>query len=80
MRVLKEKDLGVLHYHEALDRTNSVIAISQDVLLEHAVFEHSKHIAWRDKVIKAQEILAEVYQEIGNSPEYAELVKLLEAK
>lgn len=66
---------NALQYHEALDRCDIVQTVIQSVLLEHPVFTSraKQNKAWRDRLIKAQTLIAEVYQKIGDSKEYAEL-------
>jgi hypothetical protein len=58
--------LTALYYHEAKDRSNTVNEIIEIMLLKHPVLEAKKHKDWRDKIIKAQETITEVYTEIGN--------------
>lgn len=73
MEKQEEKEvLGMLHYHEAIDRCDSVARIISDMLLEHHVLANSKHKEWAAKVLLAQEIIAGVGQEIGSCPEYDE--------
>jgi hypothetical protein len=59
----KEEQLDEFYYHEALDRSYIVANMIEDVLVEHPVIE--KHKELKEKVQKAQELIIEVYQEIG---------------
>lgn len=59
----KKKKLDVFYYHEALDRSYVVADIIDRTLLEHPVIK--SHPALENKIVKAQELIVEVYQEIG---------------
>jgi len=56
--------LDDFHYHEALDRSYIIENIIEELLINHAVFK--KHKKLRKKVVKAQTLLTEVYQEVGS--------------
>jgi hypothetical protein len=55
--------LDLFHYHEVMDRTYIAGDIVERMLIGHPVFE--KHKRLNNKVKKALDILAEVYQELG---------------
>lgn len=55
--------LDKFHYHEALDRCDSVVNIIDMLLLHHPVIEHNKE--FKLMVEKASEILSDLYQKIG---------------
>ena len=57
------KGLDRFHYHEALDRAFMVGNIVGEYLGEHLVVQ--KHPELKEKVDKATDLLAEVYQLIG---------------
>ena len=59
------KKLDKYHYHEALDRSYCVMDIMQSMLLDHPVLTSKKHKKWKKKLLKAQMLVSEVYQEIG---------------
>lgn len=59
----KEVKLDEFHYHEALDRSYMVADIMEVHLINHVVFEKHKHL--KEKLEKAQELICEVYQELG---------------
>jgi hypothetical protein len=59
------KKLDKYHYHEALDRSYCVTDIIQSMLLDHALLNAKKHKKWKKKVLKAQMLICEVYQDIG---------------
>lgn len=59
----KKKKLDVFYYHEALDRSYVVADIIDRTLVEHPVIK--SHPDLEKKVLKAQELIFEVYQEIG---------------
>jgi len=59
----KRNNLDRFHYHEALDRAFMVGNIVDEYLAEHPVVQ--KHKELKEKVEKATELLAEVYQIIG---------------
>lgn len=61
----KEKPLDVFHYHEAVDRTDSVIRIMDDMLLSHWVLLDKENERLRNKVSKAQNMLSDVYIQLG---------------
>lgn len=56
--------LDKFHYHEVLDRCFCVQNIIEDLLLDHPAIEQNKK--WHDKIEKAQKLIGEVYQDIGN--------------
>jgi len=56
--------LDPFYWHEAIDRTYIVIDIIQSHILDHPVFTQTESL--KAKAEKAQELLSEVYQEIGN--------------
>jgi len=60
----EEEELDAGYYHEALDRSYIVANMIEDVLVEHPVF--IKHQNLMEKVQKAQELILEVYQEVGS--------------
>ena len=60
----KHKILDEFHYHEALDRAYIVESILNTHLAEHPVIQQHKDL--KDKIEKAQELIIEVYQEIGS--------------
>lgn len=60
----KKFQLDSLGYHEALDRTHLILCNIDDFLLDHNVINMNKKL--RKKVEKASELLADVYQSIGN--------------
>lgn len=68
-KMKKVPELDVFHYHEALDRCNSVAEIIEDMLLEHHVFQHPAHAHLRAKVELAQTYIRRSYQAIGRLPE-----------
>ena len=51
------------YWHEAMDRSHCVTDIIQVMLLEHPAIEQTEDI--KNKVLKAQELIAEVYQYCG---------------
>lgn len=55
--------LDEFHYHEALDRTYIFTAMLNDNLLSHSVYQQNDKL--KEKLEKAIELLAELYQEIG---------------
>lgn len=61
----KKQTLDDLHYHEVADRCHLVNMFIQESLLNHPVLTYIGHKTLRDRVIKAQELIGEVYQLIG---------------
>jgi hypothetical protein len=59
----KKVILDEFHYHEALDRSYIVAELLETALIEHVVI--NKHKNLKKKLQKAQELIIEVYQEIG---------------
>lgn len=59
----KKNKLDEFHYHEALDRSYLVANIIEDALVKHPVIR--KHRNLKTKIVKAQTLIVEVYQEIG---------------
>jgi hypothetical protein len=59
---MKEK-LNEGHYAEALDRCSTVNEIIELMLMRHPVIGQNKTLA--KKIEKAQELVGEVYQKIG---------------
>lgn len=55
--------LDEFHYHEALDRSYLVAEMLESALIEHVVIKKHKNL--KTKLEKAQELIIEVYQEIG---------------
>lgn len=55
--------LDEFHYHEALDRSYLVADLLETALIEHVVIKKHRHL--KKKLQKAQELIVEVYQEIG---------------
>lgn len=51
------------HYIEALDRANILCDMVEDILLTHPVY--LKHKKLRNKLEMAQDIIGEVYQQVG---------------
>jgi hypothetical protein len=68
---MANKKLYPLDYHEALDRCSCVTQIVDDLLLKHPAIAADK--CWTDKIIKAEQLISEVYQAIGNHPFYDKL-------
>ena len=60
----KKVVLDEFHYHEALDRSYVVAEILENTLIEHIVIQENKQL--KEKLEKAQELIIEVYQEIGS--------------
>jgi len=58
-----KKELTILDYHEALDRTYLMTSIVNDALMEHQVI--LKHEELHEKIESAIALLAEAYQLIG---------------
>lgn len=63
--VKESEELDVFHYHELMDRVSVTVKAIEDNLMNHPVLEEEKHIAILLKVERAGDLLAEVYQEIG---------------
>lgn len=59
----KKVELDEFHYHEALDRSYIVADLLETALIEHVVIK--KHRNLKNKLQKAQELIVEVYQELG---------------
>lgn len=59
----KKLELDEFHYHEAFDRSYMVANILEDNLINHIVFKKEKHL--KKKLKKAQEIIYNVYLEVG---------------
>jgi hypothetical protein len=59
----KKIQLDEFHYHEALDRSYLVADLLETALIEHVVIK--KHRNLKTKLQKAQELIVEVYQELG---------------
>lgn len=59
----KKKKLDMFYYHEALDRSYVVADIIDRTLAEHPAIK--MHPDLEKKVLKAQELIVEVYQELG---------------
>ena len=59
----RKEEIDEFHYHEAMDRSYLVADILETQLINHIVFEKEKHL--KEKLEKAQEIICEVYQELG---------------
>ena len=57
-------ELDEFHYHEALDRTYIVCNLMEDLLIEHPAIIQNDSLATKVKL--AQDLLLEVYQEIGS--------------
>lgn len=60
---MKKEKLNPGHYHEALDRCDCVNQIIDEILLKHPAIAQTP--AWRREIEKAQGIIADVYQAIG---------------
>ena len=60
----KKIKLSKFYYHEALDRTHVISMIIETHLIEHPVFMKRKKL--RKKIEKIQDILYDVYQDVGN--------------
>lgn len=60
---MAKKKLDEFHYHEALDRSYLIADMIESALVEHPVIR--KHRNLKAKIVKAQELIVEVYQEIG---------------
>lgn len=60
----KKVVLDEFHYHEALDRSYVVAEILENALIGHIVIQENKQL--KEKLEKAQELIIEVYQEIGS--------------
>ena len=60
----KKVVLDEFHYHEALDRSYVVAEILENTLIEHIVIQENKQL--KEQLEKAQELIIEVYQEIGS--------------
>jgi hypothetical protein len=60
---MAKQKLDGYSYHEALDRAYSVQVIIERMLIDHPVIKNKKR--WAKKIEKAQELIAEVYIEIG---------------
>lgn len=59
----KKFQLDEFHYHEALDRSYLIADLLETALIEHVVLKKHKNL--KTKLEKAQELIVEVYQEIG---------------
>lgn len=59
------RELGAFSYHEAIDRADTVNSILNDVLLQHEVLQLPESKSMAEKLIKAQELIAEVYHELS---------------
>lgn len=57
----------LFYIHEALDRTHMVASILDEHLLQHPWVKANKSVS--DKIEKSLSLLAEAYQEIGQSAE-----------
>jgi len=57
-------DMDKFHYHEALDRSYLIGDLLTIHLSDHPVIETHKDL--KKRVKKAEKLLAEVYQRIGN--------------
>lgn len=63
---MKKKDkLNKGHYIEIIDRIDCQNSIIEEFILGHMVFSEGRHPKLRKKIEKAQQLLAEVYQKIG---------------
>jgi hypothetical protein len=60
----KVKHLDSGYWHEAMDRSYCVTEIIQSMLLDHPAIEQTKPLY--KKILKAQELIAEAYQDCGN--------------
>lgn len=73
------------HYVEAIDRAYIVVNFIETTLMEHPVFQ--KHPELKIKTDKAQQLILEIYQEIGaisekefpSQPEHTDTVDNSEA-
>lgn len=65
---MSKNKLDEFHYHEALDRMNLMCDIIEESVVHHPVID--KHGNLKKKVLKAQQLLSEVYQEIGSKSYY----------
>lgn len=64
----KKNNLDNYHWHEAFDRTYLIADMLDSVLLTHPVFNQKdriRHIQLRKRIEKAQSIILDTYQEIG---------------
>lgn len=59
----KKEKLNSGHYHEVMDRSYVIMSNMEDFLLNHPAVSQNKKL--KEKVEKAQTLLAEVYQEMG---------------
>jgi len=59
----KEKEPDVFSYHEALDRSYIITDIIDRILLAHPVIKSHPDI--EKKILIAQELIFDVYQELG---------------
>jgi|GEM_PF-1443264 len=59
----RKNKLDEFHYHEVLDRTYMINEIIENFLINHPVVKKHKKI--ETDIENAQDILYEVYQEIG---------------
>lgn len=60
----KKNKLDEFHYHEALDRTYLIGSMVNDTLTTHPVYK--KHKKLKKKINKVEDLLAELYQEMGD--------------
>lgn len=56
-------NLDEFHYHEALDRSHTILVVIEELLVNHPVIENHKGL--NDKIQKISTLLSEVYQEVG---------------
>jgi len=64
---MARKKLDEFHYHEALDRANSINIMIEELLTFHPVV--TKHKEIQKELDKAVYSISEVYQMIGNKSE-----------
>lgn len=58
----KSKKLAILHKHEAIDRTSTVVTMIDALLEDHPYIK--KHKAIRKKILEAQSKLFDAYVEL----------------
>ncbi len=65
----KKIKLDKFYWHEALDRTVLLAELIESILLDHPIFNQKDTIRnkqLRQRVVKAQKLILETYQEIGD--------------
>lgn len=65
VKAIEDNGLNSSHYHEVADRISIVEININRFLIETPVLQSPKHIVEKTKVEIAAQLLAEVYQELG---------------